>query len=221
MLQQNHYIGEPYDKYLFLAEVIGIVAMMIVGYGIFVFTKDLFKKSSSSEEDLAPMIEIFNSTEIRHVATSAAKSALDEYLKDLIEESPYLDRNNPPSTEDLEILIREYELIKYLMKNEAVKDVIKAEVEYQNKARPFPYITYLKGKNPIGERDMNVADCYFFYIKERYYYASCVDGEYLIPKTLNELEVELNPDQFLRLNREYIININYVLNYAYWGKVII
>ncbi len=85
------------------------------------------------------------------------------------------------------------------------------------------YLTHLKGKNNYGELDFPVTDVYFFTIEDRYYYAELVKGRYLVGKTLNELEAELNPNLFFRIKRDYIVNRNAVLNYAYWenGKYIV
>lgn len=88
---------------------------------------------------------------------------------------------------------------------------------------PSPYLSYLKGKNSIGELDFPVNDVYYFTIEERFYYAELAKGRYLISKTLNDLEAELDPTQFFRIKRDYIVNRQAVLNYAYWenGKYIV
>ncbi|GAB2529539.1 LytTR family DNA-binding domain-containing protein [Spirosoma aerophilum] len=88
---------------------------------------------------------------------------------------------------------------------------------------PSPFLTYLKGKNAYGELDFPVNDVYYFTIEERYYYAELAKGRYMITKTLNDLEAELDPSQFFRIKRDYIVNRQAVLNYAYWenGKYIV
>lgn len=88
---------------------------------------------------------------------------------------------------------------------------------------PSPYLSYLKGKNTLGELDFPVNDVYYFTIEDRFYYAELVKGRYLVAKTLNELEAELDPTQFFRIKRDYIVNRQAVLNYAYWenGKYIV
>ncbi|ADB41938.1 LytTR family DNA-binding domain-containing protein [Spirosoma linguale] len=88
---------------------------------------------------------------------------------------------------------------------------------------PSPYLSYLKGKNSLGELDFPVNDVYYFTIEERFYYAELAKGRYLISKTLNDLEAELDPTQFFRIKRDYIVNRQAVLNYAYWenGKYIV
>lgn len=88
---------------------------------------------------------------------------------------------------------------------------------------PSPYLSYLKGKNALGELDFPVNDVYYFTVEDRFYYAESLKERYLVGKTLNELEAELDPTQFFRIKRDYIINRQAVLNYAYWenGKYIV
>ena len=88
---------------------------------------------------------------------------------------------------------------------------------------PSSYLSYLKGKNTLGELDFPVNDVYYFTIEDRFYYAELTKGRYLVGKTLNELETELDPTQFFRIKRDYIVNRQAVLNYAYWenGKYIV
>ena len=43
--------------------------------------------------------------------------------------------------------------------------------------------------------------------------------KYLYDKTLSELEEELDPDIFFRVNRQYIVNINFVKSFKPFGKV--
>ncbi|WP_461082092.1 LytTR family DNA-binding domain-containing protein [Spirosoma flavus] len=85
------------------------------------------------------------------------------------------------------------------------------------------YLAHLKGKNAFGELDFPVNDAYFFTIEDRFYYAELPKGRYMVVKTLNELETELDPNQFFRIKRDYIVNRDAVLNYAYWenGKYIV
>lgn len=88
---------------------------------------------------------------------------------------------------------------------------------------PAKYLSSLKGKNTHGELDFPVNDVYYFTVEERFYYAEMIKGRYLIGKTLNDLEAELEPAQFFRIKRDYIVNRQAVLSYAYWenGKYIV
>ncbi|GAB3749551.1 LytTR family DNA-binding domain-containing protein [Spirosoma pomorum] len=85
------------------------------------------------------------------------------------------------------------------------------------------YLMHLKGRDPQGELDFPTSDVYYFTIEERSYYAVVPKGRYAVSKALNELEAELDPTQFYRIKRDYIVNRKAVLNYAYWenGKYIV
>ncbi len=85
------------------------------------------------------------------------------------------------------------------------------------------YLSYLKGKSALGEIDFPVNEAYYFTVEDRFYYAESLKGRYLVGKTLNELETELDPTQFFRIKRDYIVNRQAVLHYSYWenGKYIV
>ncbi len=82
---------------------------------------------------------------------------------------------------------------------------------------------HLRGKDAHGEITFLSTEAYFFTVEERQYYAEHPRGRYLITKTLNELDQELDPSVFFRIKRDYIVNREAVLNYAYWenGKYIV
>jgi len=44
------------------------------------------------------------------------------------------------------------------------------------------------------------------------------DKNHLIRKTMNEIETKLNPDQFIRIHRSAIINIDHIKEIQYWYK---
>ena len=77
-------------------------------------------------------------------------------------------------------------------------------------------LSFLKGRDAVGELDFPIGDVYYFTIEDRFYYAELAKGRYAVPKTLNELEAELDPTQFFRIKRDYIVNRQAVQNYAYW-----
>lgn len=88
---------------------------------------------------------------------------------------------------------------------------------------PSKYLSYLKGKGNQGEFDFPVNEAYYFTVEERAYYAETIKERYMINKTINELEAELDPTQFFRIKRDYIVNRQAVLHYSYWenGKYIV
>ena len=114
------------------------------------------------------------------------------------------------------------------IENQAAEAIKAAQAIIDAKATPSTtpapvYLSALKGKNATGELGFRVEEVYFFTTEDRYYYAQLAKGQYLISKTLNELETELDPTLFFRIKRDYIVNRHAVLNYAYWenGKYIV
>lgn len=56
---------------------------------------------------------------------------------------------------------------------------------------------------------VNVKDIRYFYCDQRHVYVKLVDGDNIVVQfTMNELESELDPKMFFRLNRQYIANID-------------
>lgn len=80
------------------------------------------------------------------------------------------------------------------------------------------YTTVIKGRTNQGEMLFSVHECCYFIIEGKYYYLAHQKGKYIISKTLNELETELDPAQFFRANRGVILNRRTVQGYAYWEK---
>jgi len=84
-------------------------------------------------------------------------------------------------------------------------------------------VIHLKGKNTLGEISFPATEAFYFTVEERAYYAELPKGRYQVAKTLNELETELDTTQFFRIKRDYIVNREAILNFAYWenGKYIV
>ena len=56
---------------------------------------------------------------------------------------------------------------------------------------------------------VNVKDILYFYFDQRHVYAKLADGDAnAVQFTMSELESELDPKMFFRLNRQYIANID-------------
>jgi hypothetical protein len=86
-----------------------------------------------------------------------------------------------------------------------------------------PYLMHIKGRDNQGELDFPISDVFYFTVEDRTYYAVVPKGRYTISKALGDLVTELDPAQFFRVKRDYIVNRKAVLNYAYWenGKYIV
>ena len=64
---------------------------------------------------------------------------------------------------------------------------------------------------------------YFFQAKDKYIFAHTFDKSYPLTQSLNELETKLSSDDFQRIHRSVIININYIAEAYRWfsGKYIV
>ncbi|OJJ21432.1 hypothetical protein BKI52_12845 [marine bacterium AO1-C] len=75
---------------------------------------------------------------------------------------------------------------------------------------------YLDAKDHEGEVLLEVNEIFRFQKIERKYYAINQEGQFVVNKTIQELEESLDPELFVRINRSVIINLNYLKNYAFW-----
>lgn len=78
------------------------------------------------------------------------------------------------------------------------------------------HLTQLEGTDEQGETILAVKDVLWFEVENKSYFAYTQGKTYQIRKTLSELEAELNPTQFFRVNRAVIVNLAFVKNYSYW-----
>lgn len=75
--------------------------------------------------------------------------------------------------------------------------------------RPKEYRTRFFLPYRDGYRKINVEDIAFFYSHMTITYANLFNGESIVvPQTLEMLEQELEPKNFFRVNRQYIIHVN-------------
>jgi two-component system, LytTR family, response regulator len=122
-------------------------------------------------------------------------------------------------------------LMDYLAQRARAQEAVKAEAAELAKklaqqqqampaAKPIPtYLTHLRGRNDQGELLLAFRECAYIEIDGKYYYAIHPGkGRYLVAKSLNELEAELDPYQFFRIKRDCIVNRDFVIDYAYWEK---
>lgn len=86
---------------------------------------------------------------------------------------------------------------------------------------PYPidtpsYLTTLDAWFEQGETILSVNDVVYFEVEQKNYFAYTKGRTYNIKKNLSELEAELNPRQFFRVNRSVIVNLHFLKNYSYW-----
>jgi DNA-binding LytR/AlgR family response regulator len=74
-----------------------------------------------------------------------------------------------------------------------------------------------KGLSSIS---LNLSDVVLFYTENMVVYVLDQKGvKYLVDKSLNSLEQELDPGQFFRANRQYLLHINFVQGYKTYERV--
>ena len=94
--------------------------------------------------------------------------------------------------------------------------------KYQRKLQDKPVIPPRKFTKALeawdeqGETILSVQDIMYFEIESKNYFAYTKGRTYNIRKNLSELEAELNPQHFFRINRSVILNLNFIKNYTFW-----
>lgn len=78
------------------------------------------------------------------------------------------------------------------------------------------YLTALDAWFEQGETILSANDVVYFEVEQKNYFAYTKGRTYNIKKNLSELEAELNPRQFFRVNRSVIVNLHFLKNYSYW-----
>ncbi len=126
--------------------------------------------------------------------------------------------------------------IDYLLKPVNKEELLKAVKKYEMLEKHFTPNTnngfsnmmkhFGKWKSRIMVRKgienipLKLKDVAFFYTENKVVYIMDRLGKkYIGDKNLSELEEELQPDLFFRVNRQYIININFVKGYKAYEKV--
>ena len=92
---------------------------------------------------------------------------------------------------------------------EAINQIVKPE-------KLNDFLNVIEGNTTKGTAIIAVNDILWFEVDRKSYYAISDQETYMIKKTIAELEKELDPDYFFRINRSQLINIGAILNYSYW-----
>jgi len=77
-----------------------------------------------------------------------------------------------------------------------------------NKGAKPSYLQLIKVKTGIEIRFIPVSEVLFFMAEDKYTTVKTKEKEFLIKKSIKELETELDPEQFWRVHRSSIINID-------------
>jgi DNA-binding LytR/AlgR family response regulator len=120
----------------------------------------------------------------------------------------------PVDKEELKKALYKYKMLEnhFAEQNRALHNLLQA-FEIKKKTR-------LLVKKGIENISLKIEDVAFFYTENKIVYVSDKTGrKYIIDKTLNDLENELDKKIFFRVNRQYIVNLSFVKSYKSYDKV--
>jgi DNA-binding LytR/AlgR family response regulator len=129
----------------------------------------------------------------------------------------------------------EYNSIDYLLKPVCREDLQKAIEKYKRLEQHFTNTSLLNNflqhfdqqkkmrllvKKGLENISLLLEDVVLFFTENKIVYVIDKTGrKYLIDKNLSDLEVELDNKTFFRVNRQYIININYIRSFKAYERV--
>jgi DNA-binding LytR/AlgR family response regulator len=122
----------------------------------------------------------------------------------------------PVTTEDLTRAVEKYKALKLHFAAHLPKTIVE-DIRYNihNKAK-----TRILAKKGNERLPLLLSDIVFFYTKNKVVLAFDSSAKrYIIDKTLSDLEAELDPQQFFRANRQYLLNIDYIRSFKPYEKV--
>lgn len=126
-----------------------------------------------------------------------------------------------------DIWFKRYEYL--VIQNEGNNDDITTDESETHKLVNLPiykdYQTSIRGKDARGDIIFPVEECLWFETSggSGDYFVVHPKGRFKITNSLNELEDDLDPKIFFRVNRKQIINLHFLKTFSYWqnGKYIL
>jgi DNA-binding LytR/AlgR family response regulator len=130
----------------------------------------------------------------------------------------------------------EYNSIDYLLKPVCKEDLQKALEKYKRLEQHFTHASLLNNflqhfhqqkkktrvlvKKGLENISILLEDIVLFFTENKIVYVIDKGGrKYLIDKNLSDLEMELDNKIFFRVNRQYIVNINYIRSFKSYERV--
>ncbi|WP_019987695.1 LytTR family DNA-binding domain-containing protein [Rudanella lutea] len=83
-------------------------------------------------------------------------------------------------------------------------------------AQPPAYPSVVEATDDEGETLVPVGGIWYIEVENKNYLAYTAGRTYQLRKTLSELEAELDPQQFYRINRSVLLNLAFLKNYSFW-----
>lgn len=139
-------------------------------------------------------------------------TAYDEYWQEAFEHSSIDYLLKPIKQEKLETALKKYELLK---KHFAAN--LKNLQQWQQSPSQYKKRYLVKrGTEYIALKTEDIAYCYATH--KLVCMVDCNNQKFILDKSLADLEKELDPQSFFRLNRKYLANINAVKKIKSYGK---
>jgi DNA-binding LytR/AlgR family response regulator len=129
----------------------------------------------------------------------------------------------------------EYNSIDYLLKPVSREDLQKAMEKYKRLEQHFSQTSYLSNflqhfdqqkkkrllvKKGLENISLLLDDVVLFFTENKIVYVIDKTGrKYLVDRNLSDLEVELDTKTFFRVNRQYIVNINFIRSFKAYERV--
>ena len=122
----------------------------------------------------------------------------------------------PVSAEDLTRAVEKYKALQLHFAAHLPKTIVE-DIRHSIHGKAKTRILARKGNERLP---LLLSDVVFFYTKNKIVLAYDSSAKrYIIDKTLSELEAELDPQQFFRANRQYLLNIDYIKSFRPYEKV--
>jgi DNA-binding LytR/AlgR family response regulator len=119
----------------------------------------------------------------------------------------------PVCREDLQKALEKYKRLEQHFTNTSVLNNFLQHFDQQKKTR-------LLVKKGLENISLLLEDVVLFFKENKIVYVIDKTGrKYLIDRNLSDLEVELDNRAFFRVNRQYIININYIRSFKAYERV--
>lgn len=121
----------------------------------------------------------------------------------------------PVRSNDLERALEKYNILqKHFSNYDNARDILPSWHTFPGKR------TKMVVKKGIENIVLKLEDVVMFYTENRVVYVTDKQGiKYMSNKNLGELERELDSSVFFRINRQYILNVNYIKSFKSFEKV--
>lgn len=156
--------------------------------------------------------EIFNETQIRTPVIFI--TGFDKFILHAFENNGIDYLLKPVDNDDLAKALTKYRMLEnhFTEQHQSLYNLLQT---YNAKRK-----TRLLVKRGVENISLRLEDIALFYTENKIVYVIDREGKkFIVDRTLNELEIELDNAIFFRANRQYILNLSFVKSYKTYEKV--